>query len=56
MKSGPSGQCPACGSFNISLGENQRKEDAKKGLKFQHIALAVSWTALLVLILRKFIE
>lgn len=55
-KSAPSGECAACGSFNISPGNQQPIGKSKPVSKIQRIALVVSWSVLLILIARKILE
>ncbi len=55
-KSGPSGECPACGSFKFAPVNGQPVDEVKPGAKFQRIALVTSWTVLLFLILLKIFE
>ena len=53
--SGQGGQCPACGSFNVSVGRTQTEE--QEGPPPWHKpALITSWALLLILIAWKLIS
>ncbi len=53
QKSGPSGECAACGSFNVQRGTDPTTTESPSGKKFQRAALVISWTVLLLMILHK---
>ena len=53
--SGQSGQCPACGSFNMSVPRVQSDEEKAPPL-WHKIALVGSWSLLIIMILWKLIH
>ncbi|WP_420820776.1 hypothetical protein [Seongchinamella unica] len=53
--SGHGGQCPACGSFNVSV-PRVNSDEQKAPPRWHKIALVSSWSLLLVMILWKLIR
>jgi predicted ATP-dependent serine protease len=51
-KSGQSGECPACGSFNIGQGKHKVEKKKPNGT-LRLVILIVLWTFLIAVIVRK---
>ena len=54
--SGQGGQCPACGSFNVSAGGVSRGEKPEGPPRWHKIALVASWSLLAIVIIWKLVR